>query len=104
MSIGTLINSLRKTALKQPEDAGLLNAIVDLIKRHESGLLNRGWIPTPPRSAGKYEIICDENGYEPEEVEVINDQGVLVVDCPHTDVNTLETYHNNLIDLHWRKR
>ena len=64
------------------------------------------WSKSKPDQPGVYEIRCAETGHEPERVSVyrkrINgDESLWVSDC--LGLNPLDHYHDNLINIEWRK-
>ena len=64
------------------------------------------WSQSMPTIAGVYEIRCFETGRKPERVSVyrkrINGEESLWV-SDNRGLNPLNHYHENLIDIEWRK-
>lgn len=58
-----------------------------------------------PTECGSYECRCDESEYEVYPVTVFRRFGYdgLLVDDPGIGTNPIEYYHDNLLNLEWRK-
>lgn len=56
-----------------------------------------------PTTPGRYAFSCGELDDEIEELQIILQNGVLIVDCPDLGRTPLEHYHGNLIYPKWVK-
>jgi len=63
----------------------------------------REWSTDIPKTIGLWEIRCEETNLQAARVAITNRGAALYVHDSEIGIYPLKTYHENLINLHWRK-
>ena len=61
------------------------------------------WTQDIPTKSGLYQTKCNEGDFKPDFVAITRRGLYLIVHCEYLGESLLDHYHNNLIDISWKR-